>query len=310
MNERILTAPLTEDSTRGLGLVLANFGRSALVQMGEQAVHCGIRGRQLRVVCGDRVRWERPAPGGAAAIQAVEPRTNVLERIDSRGRAEAIAANIQRLAIVIAPQPTPDWFVLDRYLASARLKEIPALLILNKCDLDVASIAQELDIYRRLQIECHEIIAKRAETLMPLRAAIQGGATMLVGQSGVGKSSMINALIPDAAAQTSTLSRDEEGRHTTTTARRYQLDADSSLIDAPGVRDFAPPAGYDRAAEHGFVEIRAAGANCRFNDCRHFDEPKCAVRDAVAAGSIDARRYESYRRLLRLFESFDDDRNH
>jgi ribosome biogenesis GTPase / thiamine phosphate phosphatase len=293
----------------GNGIVLANFGRSALVQTDTEAVHCGIRGRQLRVVCGDRVRWQRPAPGGAAAIQDVEARTNVLERIDSRGRGEAVAANIQRLAIVIAPEPTPDWFILDRYLASARLKDIPALLILNKCDLDVASIAKDLTVYRRLEIECHEIIAKRAETLAPLRASIQGGATMLVGQSGVGKSSMINALIPDAAAQTSTLSRDAEGRHTTTTARRYQLDANSSLIDAPGVRDFAPPAGYDRAAEHGFVEIRAAGARCKFNDCRHFDEPHCAVRADVAAGLIDARRYESYRRLLRLFESFEGDRN-
>ncbi len=307
MNERILAAGTPADS--GSGIVLANFGRSALVQCAAEALHCGIRGRQLRVVCGDRVRWQRPAPGGAAAIQEVEPRTNVLERIDSRGQPEAIAANIQRLAVVIAPEPKPDWFILDRYLAGAQLKEIPALLILNKCDLDVSAMAADLMIYRRLNIACHEVIAKRTETLAALRASIQGGATMLVGQSGVGKSSLINALIPDAAAQTSTLSRDAEGRHTTTTARRYQLDERSSLIDAPGVRDFAPPAGYDRAAEHSFMEIRAAGARCKFNDCRHFDEPHCAVRAAVAAGLIHERRYESYRRLLRLFESFTEKRN-
>ena len=189
MNERILAAPTPTDSNGGndgTGIVLANFGRSALVQTETEAVHCGIRGRQLRVVCGDRVRWSRPAPGGAAAIQDVEKRTNVLERIDSRGRGEAIAANIQRLAIVIAPEPQPDWFILDRYLASARLKDIPALLILNKCDLDVASIAKDLTVYRRLQIECHEIIAKRAETLAQATQLFQFLCAERIMQQSIG----------------------------------------------------------------------------------------------------------------------------
>jgi len=275
-----------------------------LVQTPGGPLHCGILGRQLRVVCGDRVVWRRPAPAGAPAIAEVRPRGNVLERIDSRGRAEAVAANIRRLAVVIAPAPAPEWFLLDRYLAGALLKDIGSMLIVNKSDLGLEPIAVQLDVYRNLGIPCFEVAAKAPSTLALLRTALQGGATMLVGQSGVGKSSLINALIPDAAAQTAQLSKDAEGRHTTTTARRYELDDRSALIDAPGVRDFAPPAGYDRAAERGFVEIRAASAGCKFSDCRHFDEPNCAVRAATADGKIDARRYESYRRLLRLFESF------
>jgi ribosome biogenesis GTPase len=124
----------------------------------------------------------------------------------------------------------------------------------------------------------------------------------LVGQSGVGKSSIVNALVPEAAAQTAQLTRDAEGRHTTTTARRYRLDQTTAIIDAPGVRDFAPPASVVRAAERGFVEIHARSAQCRFNDCRHLEEPGCAVRAALLTGGIAPRRYESYRRLLRLYE--------
>jgi ribosome biogenesis GTPase len=135
-----------------------------------------------------------------------------------------------------------------------------------------------------------------------LRRSLSGSVTLFVGQSGVGKSSIVNILAPDAAAQTAELTRDAEGRHTTTTARWYRLGPDSAIIDAPGVRDFAPPATLVRAAERGFVEIHALSVNCRFNDCRHFDEPGCAVRIAVTAGRIAPRRYESYRRLARLYE--------
>ena len=308
MNDPSVPAGPQSNASHGDGVVLANFGRGVLIQTQTQSLHCGILGRQLRVVCGDRVVWRRPAAGGAPAIAQVLPRDNVLERIDSRGRAEAVAANIRRLAVVIAPAPAPEWFIVDRYLAGALLKDIDSLLIVNKSDLGSAAVADQLAVYRALNIACFEVTAKSPATLAPVRDAIEGGATMLVGQSGVGKSSIINALIPDAAAQTAQLSKDAEGRHTTTTARRYQLNSRSALIDAPGVRDFAPPAGFDRAAERGFAEIRAASAACKFSDCRHFDEPSCAVRAAVNAGGIDARRYESYRRLLRLFESFAENR--
>jgi len=135
-----------------------------------------------------------------------------------------------------------------------------------------------------------------------LRAALAGSVTLLVGQSGVGKSSIVNVLAPQAAAQTAELTRDAEGRHTTTTARRYRLGPDAAIVDAPGVRDFAPPASIVRAAERGFVEIHERSVDCRFNDCRHMEEPGCAVRTAVLAGRIALRRYESYRRLCRLYE--------
>jgi ribosome biogenesis GTPase len=235
-------------------------------------------------------------------VESIEPRRNLIERIDARGRAEPVAANIDRVAVVAAPQPTPDWFLVDRYWAGAELKELDALLIVNKSDLGIESIQPQIEEYRKLRLSCVAVSCQNGSGVAELRLQLSGRVTLLVGQSGVGKSSLVNALVPEAAAQTAELTRDAEGRHTTTTARWYQLGAGASLVDAPGVRDFAPPASLARAAERGFVEIHARSAQCRFNDCRHLEEPGCAVRTAVTNNEIAARRYESYRRLFRLYE--------
>lgn len=285
-----------------LGTVLANYGRGVLVQTDAGAVHCALKGRKQRPVCGDRVAFSMEPSAEAGMVESVEPRRNLIERIDARGRPEPVAANVDRVAIVAAPEPAPDWFLVDRYWAGARLAHVPAVLVVNKTDLGAEPLAAEIANYRRLSLRCVEVAARSGDGLEALRAALAGGATLLVGQSGVGKSSLVNALVPHAQAQTAELTRDDEGRHTTTTARRYALSEASALIDAPGVRDFAPPAAATRAAEQGFSEIDALAGRCRFNDCRHYEEPGCAVRAAVAAGEIAPRRYESYRRLLRLYE--------
>jgi ribosome biogenesis GTPase / thiamine phosphate phosphatase len=286
----------------GTGIVLASFGRSVLVQAGETLVRCGLKGRKLRVVCGDRVVWGYPPSADGPSVESVEPRRNLIERIDARGRAEPVAANIDRLAVVAAPQPDPDWFLVDRYWAGAALKDLEAIVIVNKKDLGTGAIEPQLDEYRRLNLECIEVSTQTSEGIETLARSLAGRVSLLVGQSGVGKSSLVNALVPAADAQTAELTRDAEGRHTTTTARWYQLDAGSAIVDAPGVRDFAPPAHLVRAAERGFVEIHALSAQCRFKDCRHMEEPGCAVRSAVINQKISARRYESYRRLFRLYE--------
>ena len=287
---------------QGIGTVLASFGRGVLVESGSATFHCTLKGRGLRIVCGDRVGWTNSPEDGGPAVESVEPRRNLLERIDARGRAEPVAANIDRLAIVVAPAPVPDWFLADRYWAGARLKDLEALLIVNKSDLGDRSMSEELDVYRGLDLPCIEVSALGGGGLDELMEALGTGTAFLVGQSGVGKSSLVNALAPATAAKTRELTREVEGRHTTTTARRYRMAADSALVDAPGVRDFAPPATLVRAAEIGFVEIHRCAAECRFSDCRHLHEPGCAVLAAVLDGRIAARRYESYRRLFRLYE--------
>jgi ribosome biogenesis GTPase / thiamine phosphate phosphatase len=286
----------------GSGTVLANYGRGVLVQAGGATLHCSLTGRKQRIVCGDRVAWSNPPSADGPRIVSVEPRRNLIERIDARGRAEPVAANIDRLAMVVAAEPAPDWFLVDRYWAGALLKDLEGLLIVNKWDLGTAALQPELVTYRHLHLDCVEVSSRSGEGMADLGRLLAGRVTLLVGQSGVGKSSLVNALSPDAAAQTAELTRDSEGRHTTTTARWYQLGPDTALIDAPGVRDFAPPASLVRAAERGFLEMHRFSVNCRFNDCRHMEEPGCAVRSAVEAGEIAARRYESYRRLFRLYE--------
>jgi ribosome biogenesis GTPase len=288
--------------TSGSGVVLASYGRGVLVQADGTTLHCALTGRKQRIVCGDRVAWTFPQSAGGPSVESIEPRRNLIERIDARGRAEPVAANIDRLAIVVATEPAPDWFLVDRYWAGAQLKDIATTLIVNKQDLGTDSIASELAVYRSLRLTCPQIASRTGAGIEDLRAALAGSVTLLVGQSGVGKSSIVNALAPEAAAQTAELTRDTEGRHTTTTARWYRLGPASAIIDAPGVRDFAPPASLVRAAERGFVEIHAEGVNCRFNDCHHLEEPGCAVRTAVVNQHINARRYESYRRLHRLYE--------
>ncbi len=286
----------------GTGTVLASFGRSVLVQASEGLVRCGLKGRKLRVVCGDRVIWSYPPSADGPSVESIEPRRNLIERIDSRGRPEPVAANIDKLVMVVAPQPTTDWFLVDRYWAGAVLKDLAALIIVNKKDLGADAIEPQLDEYRKLNLTCIEVSCQTADGIADLERLLSGSVSLLVGQSGVGKSSLVNAIVPEAAAQTAELTRDAEGRHTTTTARRYQIATASAIIDAPGVRDFAPPAHLARAAERGFVEIHERSVLCRFKDCRHMEEPGCAVRTAVINQQISARRYESYRRLFRLYE--------
>ena len=286
----------------GTGTVLASFGRGVLVQAATGLVRCGLKGRKLRVVCGDRVIWGYPTGADGPSVESVEPRRNLIERIDSRGRAEPVAANIDKLVIVVAPQPTTDWYLVDRYWAGAALKDLEALIIVNKSDLDTAAIEPQLEEYRKLNLTCLVVSCQSAAGIADLERVLTGSVSLLVGQSGVGKSSLVNALAPEAAAQTAELTRDAEGKHTTTTARWYQLAPTSAIIDAPGVRDFAPPAHLVRAAERGFVEIHERSVQCRFKDCRHMEEPGCTVRTAVINQQISARRYESYRRLCRLYE--------
>ena len=234
---------------------------------------------------------------------AVLPRRTALYRSNARGRVEPVLANLTRLLVVIAPVPAPDPFVADRYLAAAESAGIAATLVLNKAELGVSAALQaQLDVYAAAGYEYLTVSATTGEGVAALLSACAGQVAALVGQSGVGKSSLVGRLVPHTEVEIGGLMREEEGRHTTTVSRIYELEHGGKLIDSPGVRDFAPAVDHLDPRHLGFVEVARLARDCRFLDCRHMREPGCAVQRAVESGSMDARRYESYRRLRRLTE--------
>jgi ribosome biogenesis GTPase len=231
------------------------------------------------------------------------PRHSAIHRSNAQGRSELIAANVDLLVVVIAPLPQPDLFVVDRYLAAAASAPAAAVLLQNKTDLPAApAIAAELSAYARAGYELLSCSTTSGTGLDALRARLRGCTALLVGQSGVGKSSLLRALVPDNEARVGALMRDTDGRHTTTATSLHALPDGGELLDSPGVRDFAPALDRLEPRTLGFVEIVPLYAACRFSDCRHYEEPGCAVRAAVDGGAMSARRYESYRRLRRLYE--------
>jgi ribosome biogenesis GTPase len=260
-------------------------------------------------VAGDQVRIEREGTSDDWVVVAGLPRRNVLLRSDSRGSAEPIAANLDQLGVVVAGKPACDAFVVDRYIAGASYAGIAALLIVNKRDLDVGSDdLQFIAPLREIGLQIVNVSARTRDGLDELIERLRGKRTLLAGQSGVGKSSLTNALVGRERQATAALSTGSgEGRHTTVSSSILSLPW-GELADSPGVRDYAPPLVPLSAVQQGYHEIVALAAGCKFQDCLHLREPQCAVAAAVEAGQIDARRYESYRRLVNLTRQLDEKR--
>ncbi|MEE8093731.1 MAG: ribosome small subunit-dependent GTPase A [Gammaproteobacteria bacterium] len=290
------------------GLVVARYRRHSLIEDDDgDRVVCQFQSRAMNPVVGDQVQWQSE-PDGTGIVTEVLPRESVLTRIDNRGNPEIVAANLTQLVVVLAPGPAPDWFLLDRYLGAAALTGLKSVIVFNKLD-DNDSPPATLESYRDLT-DCICLTSARQKTgLTELAACMATERSALIGQSGVGKSSLINALLGDTRQAVDKLSdKGGRGRHTTTTAVLYGLPGGGELIDSPGVRDYAPYIADPRDVECGFKEFGQFSGNCRFDDCRHLAEPGCAVKAAVAAGGIAARRYESFKNLLELTESVQEKR--
>ncbi len=298
--------------TQANATVIATYSRRMRLRLEDgQEVDARIKGKRLKPVCGDRVIAEALDNEADWLIASIGPRTNELTRPDKRGRSEVLAANIDCLVAVAAAEPKPDWYIIDRYLCAAELMGIVGVVAYNKIDLETSptNTPDELANYQRIGHGVAQCSASDGTGIVALGKLIGNRCTIIVGQSGVGKSSIINRLSDGAPQRVATISdKTGEGRHTTVNSVMIPLPQGGSVIDSPGVRDYAPALESARNAAGGFREIVAAAQHCRFANCRHLREPGCAIKSGVEDGSITARRYDSFKRIVNLTEQLSEGR--
>ncbi|MGH8631507.1 MAG: ribosome small subunit-dependent GTPase A [Burkholderiales bacterium] len=274
--------------------MIGAYGRHYAVELEDGTVlHCHPRGKKSNVACGDRVQVHRTG-SDRGGIDSVHVRQSLLYRSD-RYREKIIAANVTQVVVVVAARPSFHEDLLIRCLLAAEHQKLRALIVVNKADLveETARAMQRLQVHSRLGYGLLELSAKR--DISPLRPALAGQVSVLVGQSGMGKSTIVKALIPDAAVAIGEISQAmNSGKHTTTSARLYRLDADGAIIDSPGMQSFGLHHLTQADLVDAFREFKPLAAACRFNDCRHTVEPGCAILSAVEEEKIDAQRWKSY----------------
>lgn len=281
------------------GQIVAAYGRHYSVETEKgEIVSCVMRGKKGGVVCGDQVECQLTT-SGQGVIEAITPRTSLLYRSDSF-KEKIIAANVTQIIIVVAAVPSFSEELINRCLVAVENENIEVLIVLNKADLaEPTQAAMDiLSLYRDLGYPVLQLSALK--DVSALRPCLTGHLSVLAGQSGMGKSTLLNALIPEAKRATAEISIAlDSGCHTTTHSHLYHIDADSDIIDSPGIQEFGLNHIKDENLAWGFIEFLPYIGQCKFSNCRHTREPGCAVTLAVQAGKIHRKRLDFYHRLLR-----------
>lgn len=293
--------------------VIAKTRSTAIITtQNNQQISAKIRQGVDPVACGDYILWQDSQETGKdkdklqektqdVALVAILPRKTVLQRPTNHGLARPFAANIDCIIIVMAHKPAPRPELLDRYLVIAEAAGIRPVLVFNKCDLlDISRgrLPEFLDLYTNLGYAAFATSAKESLGLDALMDFIGQQCVVFAGQSGVGKSTLIQYAVPDQEIQTGQLSANMKGRHTTSTSILYNLPTGGKLIDTPGVRDIAVWHLDEATVNKGFIEFAPFFGLCKFSDCQHTHEPNCALKEAVSDNKISQRRFDSYLTIL------------
>ncbi|OKP04618.1 small ribosomal subunit biogenesis GTPase RsgA [Xenorhabdus eapokensis] len=314
LNKADAQKPEMDDSQFGEpqeGLVISRFGQHADIEAADASIQrCNIRRTIPSLVTGDRVVW-RPALQRQSdvkvngIVEAVHERTSVLTRPDYYDGIKPIASNINQIVIVSAILPELSLNIIDRYLVACETLNIEPLIVLNKIDLlDAESrewVNDVMDIYRHIGYRVLEVSSYTGEGIPELTALLANKISIFAGQSGVGKSSLLNTLLPDIQEDILVNNVSDNsglGQHTTTTARLYHFPLGGDVIDSPGVREFGLWHLTPEQVTQGFVEFREYLGGCKFRDCKHQDDPGCALQEALKQGTIAQERFENYHRIL------------
>ena len=280
------------------GLVIAHLGKGIAVELGDQIILCQTLRKLDTVVVGDRVMISQPSPD-QGRIEQLLPRRSVLQRPSRGEQIRPVAANLDTIFVVFAAEPDCDFLLLDQYLAICENCNIDAALVFNKIDLPHReSVELELKNYQALNYRLFRVSANQRLGIDAIKQDLRGQTSMFAGQSGVGKSSLTNTLLPDKTLKINSVSETtRHGRHTTTAATLYHLPGGGDLIDSPGVAIFGLAGLSEAQLAWGYREFHPFIGKCRFNDCRHLNDKDCAVRGAAENGSIPFSRYQRFLKL-------------
>lgn len=282
------------------GLVITRFSRHVEVEDRQgQLIRCSIRPNLETLVAGDRVIWQNEGAAHGVVV-SLYPRTSVLAKPSSSGQIKPVAANISQLIIVVAPKPEISWPLLDSYLVMAETLGLHAIILLNKTDLACSALKEQLlTDYQNLNYPILFVSKDTPDSLVQLKKALNQQISVFVGQSGVGKSSLISAILPhESNIVTGEISEISElGKHTTSNSKYYHLLSGGALIDSPGVREFSLWHINTAAIARGYIEFRPYLSQCKFRNCTHKDTPQCAIIQARDEGFISVKRYDNFIKL-------------
>jgi|TARA_B100001750_G_C15356690_1_gene520064 ribosome biogenesis GTPase len=293
---------MIEDSDKNIGKITSVFGKTGIIETTDgERQNFIVKSQKLRPVVGDNALFISQDDGTIVVTMILEA-NNQLERLNQNGQQQVVASNISQILVITAPLPQPNFLLIDKFLLVSELMDCNLSIIFNKVDL-VERNENRLEIYQKLDYPVVMISAKEKINLNPLFNLLNEQTTVLVGQSGVGKSTIINLLISKDKIKTEALSnKNQKGKHTTSTSTMHALEGNGYLIDTPGVENLNPNINDIKEIETGFKEIASLANGCKYRDCIHINEPNCAVNHGLINNEVASLRYRNYKKLVQEFQ--------